>query len=282
MRRASFALLLLVAACVPAPARHALPAHPRIVALMPSFAEDLVRIGAAAQIVGVSNATDDITAVRSVPRVATFASVDLERIVSLHPDVIVAIPAQMRYLSSLDGTGIDVVVLQDDTYAEIFTNLQRLGELSGHARAASAEIASLHAQTARIVRSEPRGPAPSVFIVLGAQPIWTVGDGSYIATLVAMAGGRNAAGLRAAYGEYSAEALLRSQPDALVSDPSTQLTSMLGREPWRSLTAVQRHRVFIIPNAALLERPGPRYVEGLAWLVRQFRAMQPRAARDRS
>jgi iron complex transport system substrate-binding protein len=282
VRRASFALLLLVAACVPAPVRHALPARPRIVALMPSFTEDLVRIGAAAQIVGVSNATDDIVAVRSVPRVATFSSVDVERIVSLRPDVIVAIPAQMRYLSSLDGTGIDVVVLPDDTYDEIFTNLQRLGALSGHVRAANAEIASLRAQAARIVRSEPRGPMPSVFVVLGAQPIWTIGNGSYIATLVAMAGGRNTAGLRVAYGEYSAEALLRLQPDALVSDPSTQLMSMLGREPWRSLVAVQRHHVFIMPNAALLERPGPRYVEGLAWLVKQFRAMQPRAARGRS
>ena len=55
---------------------------------------------------------------------------------------------------------------------------------------------------------------PSVFVALGTGPIWTAGAKSYLATLVELAGGRDAAGdLDAAYGQYSAEALLREQPN---------------------------------------------------------------------
>ena len=268
-------LLLALCACAGSPPRHVLPRHPRIVALMPVFVDDLVAIGAAHQIAGVSSGTEDIPQVRSVARVADFASVDVERIVALHPDLVVAIPAQMRFLRSLSQTGIEVVTLPDDAYGDIFSNLRRLGALSGHERAASAEVAALRKQTARIVSRRRRfAVPPSVFVVIGVQPIWTVGSKSYIAALVRLAGGRDAAALGSDYGEYSAEALLRAQPDVIISDPSTDIGTVLGREPWRSLRAVQQHRVFIVPDASLIERPGPRYVRGLAWLVRQFRAMK--------
>ncbi|MGH7738105.1 MAG: ABC transporter substrate-binding protein [Candidatus Tyrphobacter sp.] len=254
-----------------------------MVALMPSFVEDLVSVGAARQIVGVSSATRDIPAVAHVPRVADFASVDTERIVALHPDLVVAIPAQVRFLSQLGRAGIRVVTLPDDSYADIFDDLARLGTLSGHARAARSEVASLRARTAALQRQERRfSTPPAIFIVIGTQPIETVGSGSYIATLVTLAGGRDAAGALAAdYGEYSAEALLRAQPDAIVTDPSTGLANALGREPWRSLQAVRDHHVFTIADASLLERPGPRYVEGLAWLIKRFAALTPRAALGR-
>ncbi len=275
MRRPILALVLALTACASLPLHRVAPAQRRIVALMPSFVDDLVAIGAAPQIVGVSSGTQDVPAVRNVPLVADFASVDAERIVALHPDVVVAIPAQMRFLVTLQRTGIDVEQLPDDTYAEIFTNLQRLGAISGHKRSASLEIALLRRTTAKLRAGERHfARPPSVFVLIGTQPIWTVGGSSYIGTLVALAGGRDAASdLGAAYGEYSPEALLRAQPDAIVSDPSTQIESALGREPWRSLNAVRRNHVFVIPNGSLLERPGPRYVEGLAWLIARLRSL---------
>ncbi len=275
-RRAGALLLLLaLCACAVPQERHVSPAQRRVVALMPSFVEDLVALGAADRIVGVSSGTQDVAAVRHVPLVADYASIDVERIVALRPDVILAIPAQMRLLVPLRRAGIDVEQLPDDSYNDIFVDLQRIGIIVGREREAAAEIAHLRHETARLRRSEPRfAKPPSVFVAIGAQPIWTVGNGSYIATLLRLAGARDAAGnLAMAYGEYSAEALLREQPDAIVTDPSTEIGSVEGREPWRSLRAVRLHRVFVIPNASLLERPGPRYVEGLAWLITVLRRM---------
>jgi ABC-type Fe3+-hydroxamate transport system substrate-binding protein len=104
-------------------------------------------------------------------------------------------------------------------------------------------------------------------VVLGVAPIYTVGDGSYIAHLLALAGARNASGLRAAYAPYSAEALLAAQPDAIVADKQSGLSGVLDRAPWNALRAVREGRVYVLDDADILERPGPRYNEGLAWLI---------------
>ncbi|HEY9086274.1 MAG TPA: helical backbone metal receptor [Candidatus Tyrphobacter sp.] len=275
MRRSTFALALALAACTTFSPHRVAPAQRRIVALIPSFVEDLIAIGAQRQIVGISSGSEDIAEMRNIPRVASFSSVDVERIVALHPDVVVAIPAQMRFIVPLQRMGMDVEQLPDDTYAEIFTNIGRLGAVSGREHQATAEIAHLQDVTARLRVNVGRAAhRPSVFVVLGTEPIWTAGSNSYIGTLITLAGGRDAAGnLAGAYSEYSAEALVRAQPDAIVSDPSTHLADVLNREPWRTLRAVRLHHVFIIPDASWIERPGPRYVRGLAWLIAQLRKL---------
>jgi iron complex transport system substrate-binding protein len=257
-------LAVLLLAATPSAA----PQNARVVSLVPSLTEDLFAIGAGAQVVGVS-VYSDIAGAQRLPVVADFSSVDTEKVVALRPDAVLGIPAQARLVEPLKRAGIRVVLLPDDSYEEIFTNLLVAGSVSGHQREAKALVARLAEQTKQIralTRDFKR--TPSVFVVLGSGPIWTVGPRSYIATLIALAGGRNAADdLDVAYGQYSAEALLRAQPDAIVTDPSVHLDAILDREPWRSLRAVTLHHVFTVDPAAILERPGPRYNEGLRWLV---------------
>ncbi|MEO6836560.1 MAG: helical backbone metal receptor, partial [Candidatus Tumulicola sp.] len=267
----AFLTLALLAACAAPPqSKNAAigTTRARIVALVPFVADDLYAIGGDARLVAVSAFTDEPRA-RNLPRVADFTSIDAERIVALHPDVAVGIPSQARLVDPLRRAGIGVVLLPDDAYADIFTNLRTIGSLCGRTTEAGAAVARLqrttmllHARTRAFVRH------PSVFVVLGNGPIWTAGSTSYIATLVALAGGVNAAGdLHAAYGQYSAEALLRAQPDVLVTDPAIHLDAVLDREPWRSLRAVRLGHVYTVDPAAIVERPGPYYNEGIRWLV---------------
>jgi ABC-type Fe3+-hydroxamate transport system substrate-binding protein len=246
-------------------------AHARIVALMPFVADDLYAIGAGKQLVAVSSFTDDPRA-RALPRVADYTSVDTERIVSLHPDVAIGISAQKRLVDPLRRAGIDVVLLHDDAFADIFTNVHVVGTLSGHAARAATLVAELQHTTKQLrVQTHAFKRAPSVFVVLGSTPIWTAGSPSYIATLIALAGGKNSANdLHLAYGQYSAEALLRRQPDVLVTDPAVRLDAALGQEPWRSLHAVRAGRVYAVIPAAIVERPGPQYNEGIRWLIERL------------
>jgi iron complex transport system substrate-binding protein len=239
----------------------------RIVTLVPSFADDVYAVGAGKLLVGVSEFTDAPQA-RGLPRVADASNVDAEAILTLRPNVVLGIPAQMRLTEPLRRAQLRVVLLADDSYASIFVNLKAIGELTGHQREARATIAHLLRQTAALhARTQPYRRRPSVFVVLGSGPIWTAGAGSYITTLIALAGGTNAASdLDAAYGQYSAEALVRRQPDILVADAAIHLESALDREPWRSLRAVRLHRVYDV-NPDLIERPGPGYNEGIRWLV---------------
>jgi ABC-type Fe3+-hydroxamate transport system substrate-binding protein len=249
----------------------------RVAALVPSLVEDLYAIGAGPQVVAVSAFSDNVTQARGLPRVADFTNVDSEKIVALHADLVLGIPSQERLVQPLLRAGVRVVLIPNDTYDEIFSSLRQVGELTGHQRQAAAEISSLQ-KTTRFLQARTASfkRHPSAFVVLGTAPIWTVGDSSYIATLIGMAGGRNAArDLNIAYGQYSAEALLHDNPDVIIDDPAVHLQSSLDREPWRSLRAVQEHDVYTIEPAEILMRPGPNYNKGLLWLIERLR---PRAA----
>ena len=248
----------------------------RVVALMPSFADDLYAIGAGRQLVAVSAYTDAPQA-EGLPRVADASSVDVEAIVALRPSAVIGIPAQARFVEPLRRENVAVFLLPDDSYGAIFANLRIAGDVTGRRSAADAEIARLQSETAALERrTSGFVRRPTVFVVLGSGPIWTAGSGSYITKLIALAGGRNAADdLHAAYGEYSAEALLRDQPDLLVTDPATHLAALEDREPWRSLRAVRLHRVYAI-DPDVLERPGPNYNEGVRRLIERIAPLAQR------
>jgi iron complex transport system substrate-binding protein len=239
----------------------------RVVTLVPSFADDVYAIGAGSQLVGVSAFTDAPPA-KELRRVADASSVDAEAILALRPSLVIGIPAQARLTEPLRRARVRVVLLPDDSYVSIFEDLSAIGALTGRVSQAKATIARLRHETAQLhARTKAYARRPSVFVVLGNGPIWTAGSDSYITTLIELAGGTNAASdLRAAYGQYSAEALVRRQPDLLVTDAAVHLDAAFDREPWRSLRAVRLHRVYSV-NPDLIERPGPSYNDGLRWLV---------------
>lgn len=241
-----------------------------IVTLVPSFADDVYAVGAGPRLVAVSAFTDDPRAA-ALPRVADSSSVDVEKIVALHPALVVGIPSQARLVAPLQRAHLRVVLLSDDGYARIFTNLQTIGTLAGRRRAATALVARLQRETAELhARAARFAWHPRVFVVLDSAPIWTAGSSSYISTLIAIAGGRNAAAdLRQPYAQYSAETLVEDQPDVLVADRAARLEAALPREPWRSLRAVKLNRVYEI-ESDLLERPGPHYNDAIRWLLERL------------
>jgi iron complex transport system substrate-binding protein len=241
-----------------------------IVTLVPSFADDVYAIGAGPQLVAVSAFTDDRRAA-ALPRVADSSSVDVEEIVALRPNLVIGIPSQARLVEPLRRAHLRVVLLSDDGYDRIFTNLQTIGGLAGRPGEAAALVARLARETAKLhARTYRFAWHPRVFIVLDSAPVWTAGSASYISKLVTIAGGRNAAAdLGAAYASYSSEALVEDRPDVLIADRAAHLDAALDREPWRSLRAVRLHRVYSV-DSDLLERPGPRYNDAIRWLVNRL------------
>jgi iron complex transport system substrate-binding protein len=263
----------------PVGAANPVTATPRIVSLMPSLTEDLFAIGAGPQVVGVSQFTDRPAAAAKLPAVASFASVDAERIVRLHPGLVVGITAQAALVAGLRNAGLRIELLRDDSFDDLFATLTRLGVLSGHPREATQLAKSLRRRTAQLVARVPAGPRPRTFVVLGVAPIYTVGERSYIAHLIELAGGVDAARIPDAYARFGSEALVALQPDAIVADRTSGLANALVHAPWNALSAVRSGRVYILDDADILERPGPRYNEGLAWLIARLRTDAPHVAR---
>lgn len=241
---------------------------------MPSLTEDLCAIGGRRQLAGVSVYSKDIPCASGVEVVGNASSIDTERIVQLRADAVAGIPAQRLMTEPLRRAGIATYFFKDDGFADIFRDITGLGAMSGHEPQARDLVASLKARTESLRKTERFSRHPRVFVVVQAQPIWTVGPQSYIAALIELAGGRNAvSALPQPYAQYSAEALVRLQPDAIVATQDSGLRFVLEREPWRSLRAVALKRVYFPDNDAILVRPGPRYNEGLSWLIERLRPL---------
>jgi iron complex transport system substrate-binding protein len=272
VRVLAFLAALTLSACAAGSPAHGDVPH-RIVSLIPSLTEDLFAIGAGPMVVGVSAYTDYPPEATSLPVVASFNSADAERIVQLRPDVVVGISAQSAPAADVRKAGIRTVLLRDDGFDDIFRDIESLGLLTGRLDDARALSDRLRARTTALMRTvHKRARRPRVFVVLGVGPIYTVGSSSYIGKLISLAGGENAAQMDDAYGAYSAEALVALQPDVLVADPTVRLQSVLDRPPWNALSAVRERRVAYLPDPAILERPGPRYNDGLAWLIATLNA----------
>jgi len=270
--------VVLVSACVASGRSPQPPAQARrIVSLVPSLTEDLFAIGAGAAVIAVTQADDYPPQVKRLPAVASFSSVNNEGIVRLHPDAVVGIPPQERLTAPLRAGGIATVFFRDDSFEDIFSAISGLGALTGRSHAAQRLIASLHRQTLQLQHGiGARGHEPSVLVVINARPIIVAGKRSFISKMLELGGAKNAAAsVPQPYPTLSAEALLREQPDAVVTDDQTQLTAVLDQEPWRSLRAVRARRIFILDkrHTDVFERPGPRYNEGLSWLIDRLRTL---------
>ncbi|MDQ2681871.1 MAG: ABC transporter substrate-binding protein, partial [Candidatus Eremiobacteraeota bacterium] len=208
-----------------------------------------------------------------LPMIGSFSSVDTERVIGLHPDLVVGIPAQARLTADLSRAGIKVKLYSDDSFGDIDRVIGQLGSATGHSASAAALIEKLKARTRELVRTAHFRRRPRVLVVVNASPIIVAGKGSYMGTLVELAGARNAVQITQAYPQYSAEALIQLQPDAIVTDPTTGLSGLLDRQPWHSLRAVREHHIYTVDPQAILERPGPRYNEGLSWLIEHLRPL---------
>ena len=262
--------------CGAAPSAHLPTRARRIVSLVPSLTEDLFALGAGERVIAVTQADDYPPSVKRLPAVASFASVNNEAIIRLHPDAVVGIPSQLRLTAALRTAGLQTVFLRDDSYADIFADISALGALTSRRDAAKNLIDALQSKTKRLRRMIVGAYRPRVLFVINAKPIIIAGNASFISTLLTLSGAKNAAGVAQPYPVISAETVLAAQPDAVVTDDQTQLTALLGYAPWRSLKAVQSGRVFVLDkrHADVVERPGPRYNEGIAWLIEHLRTLR--------
>ncbi|HVA38624.1 MAG TPA: ABC transporter substrate-binding protein [Candidatus Dormibacteraeota bacterium] len=265
------ALLVALAGCAKhaqAPDVYAAEQHKRIVSLAPSLTEDLFALGAGGQVVGTSAYSSFPPEARKLPVIDAAGWIDAEKILALRPDFVIGLPSDAARTTSLQRAKVPVFLMRDDSYDDIFRNLDELGVLTGRLDAAQGVETRVRSRVedlkkkAAALRVHPR-----IFFVLDVDPIYTAGRGSYLDTLLTMAGGRNVVASSVAYPNFSAERLLAEQPDALIVASAVNLTPLLSRAPWSDLRAVREGRVYRVPPNSALEIPGPRVADGLAWLV---------------
>lgn len=247
----------------------------RIVSLAPSVTEMLFAIGAGEQIVGVTSFCDYPAEAQAKPKVGG-SFPNLEVVLSLKPTLVLAPRDFIRpdMVAKLDQLKIALFILDANTLEDVFRHIQTIGRIVGRSEKADAVTTGLRRRVAEIKARTTAASRPRVFYVLNSDPLMSVGPGSFIHQLIELAGGANvAAGSPVSYPRLSLEEVVRQDPEVILFPVGTE-EGIPDQEQqrwlrWPTLSAVKQNRFVRIPSV-LLDRPGPRVVEGLELLARRL------------
>jgi len=255
----------------------------RVVSLSPHLTELMYAAGAGARLVGALQYSDFPPAARRLPRVGSEASIDLEALVALRPDLVVAWPnaGSARAVERIAALGIPVFRSEPRELEDIARTLETLGRLAGTEPAASAAARDFRARVASIARRYASRPRVRVFYQVWDRPLITVNGDHMISKVIRLCGGENVmADLPALAPEIDRERVLRADPEVIVASGADGK-----RPPWldawhafSGLSAVRAGNLYAI-RPELLQRHTPRLLDGADELCRILETVRVRRAR---
>ena len=236
----------------------------RIISLSPHATELLFEIGAGTHIVGAVDYSDYPLAAKDIPRVGSANRLDIEKIVMLAPDLIVAWHSgnSVQDMKTLSRFNIPVFYSEPRKLDDIATNMDRLGSLTGFVNQAHKQADAARSRLSVLKRTNRSRRRVPVFFQLWHQPLMTVNRDHIISDIMRTCGASNIfAGMAGLTPVVSREAVIQRQPEAIVAT-STDMASL--KAEWgnyKKIPAVASGSYFLL-SPDLLHRQGPRMIRG--------------------
>jgi iron complex transport system substrate-binding protein len=255
----------------------------RVVSLAPHLTELMYAAGAGERLVGAFAYSDYPPEAAKLPRVGSGSEIDLEAVVALEPDLVIAWPqsGSTRAVERIAALGVPVFRSEPRELEDIARTLELFGKLTGAQATADAAARRFRERAARLSRAYASRPPVRVFYQVWNRPLITVNGAHVISKVLRLCGGENVmADLPAIAPEIDRERVLRADPEAIVASGSD------GRHPewlreWRSfpdLAAVRSGNLYAVPPE-LVQRHTPRLLDGAEELCRILEAVRARRAR---
>jgi len=236
----------------------------RVVSLAPSNTEIMFALGAGNALVGVSSLCNYPPEAAKKEKVGDFFNPNLEKILSLKPDLVLAVAGvQASAVTALTEAGIPVATLDPTSLAEVQEDFKKIGLLVGK-KEEGERLARELENVIEKLRAE-KLPPRRVFFEISNQPLMSPGAKTFISDAIAAAGGIN---LGDSFGSgwvtVSPEELVRKDPEVyLFSSALGETTESLAKRPgYSSLTCFKTHQVYPVTDD-LVMRPGPRLAKGI-------------------
>jgi iron complex transport system substrate-binding protein len=244
----------------------------RIVSLAPNHTEILYALGLGDRVVGVTEYCNYPPEAAAKTRVGDFVNIDLEKVVGLEPDLVLATTMHMaETVPALQDREVAVFVLDPQSVVAVLDTITKIGQVTGQVDEAQDLVVSMQSRIDVVKATVGGSVRPKVFWELGAE-LYTVGPDTFVDDLITLAGGENvAADADSPWPQLSVEAIILRDPDVIVLADHNygQTAEMVKERPgWQDLRAVQEGNIIEIVNDDIVSRPGPRLVEGLEFLAK--------------
>jgi iron complex transport system substrate-binding protein len=245
----------------------------RIVSLVPAVTEMLFTIGAGPQVVAVSSYDQDPPEVKALPRVGALLDPDVERILSLRPDLVITYGSQTDLQSQLERARIGFFDYRHAGLADITNTMRALGARTGHAQEAEAIARGVESRLAAIRAEHAGRPRPRTLLVFGRERgalrnIYASGGRGFLHDMLEAAGGANVfADVNRESVQATTELILARAPEVILEVRSADILTAeeAAREaaswtPLASVPAVRQNRVIVLTGKGLTV-PGPRVAD---------------------
>lgn len=239
----------------------------RIVALTPAATEILFKIGVGSVVVAKAEDIDPFPPeAADLPIVSTFTGIDVEKIVALGADVVIADSLNKPdAVTQLRGLGLPVIVLAATSIDGALHDIELVGDAVGAGGAARDLTASMRARLDQLSAAAAGADTPRVFYEIGAgDTIYTVPDDSIYAEMLRLAGSEPIT-TDSSY-VISLEQLIAADPEVILIGDMSSVEDVPKRPGWDGMTAVKAGAIYLV-NDTIVTRPGPRLVDGLASLI---------------
>ncbi|MFH0774091.1 MAG: cobalamin-binding protein [bacterium] len=226
----------------------------RIISLSTTATEELYILGVQDRLVGCTIYCNRPKEAEKKEKVGTVMKADLERVISLKPDLVIASglsdPKQMEKLKSM---GINVAYFSAPlSFSQLCDDFIRLGSLVGKEKKAKGIVNKAKKRVEKIRKETGALSKPRVFIQIGTKPLWTVPGETLQNDFIRFSGGINIAA-EAKTGQYSLEEVLVQNPDVIIIIEMGTLADV-EKKNWQrfpTLSAVKRNKIYIIDAYSL-------------------------------
>jgi iron complex transport system substrate-binding protein len=248
----------------------------RIVSLAPSATEMLFVAGAGEHVIATVDFSDEPAAAKRVPRIGDVTAIDMERLVALHPDVVVVWPgggnpAQIEEVTRL---GIPVYRQQVNALADLPASLRRLGAFAGTSPVAERAAQDIEARIARLSQQYGGAKGPRVLLEVWNRPLYTVGGTQIMSDALTRCGVRNVFGdLREQGPAVDVEAVIARDPDIIIAaaPPGGAAEWLADWKRFANLSAVRTGKLIAFEDPRLV-RLGPSVIDATEALCKAIAA----------
>lgn len=246
----------------------------RVVTLAPSLAEIMFDLGLGETLVGVTEYTNYPPQAALKPKVGSYVHLQLEAIVGLRPDLILATREgnPRHQIEQLERLGLKVFVTDPRSIEGLFNTILSIGEVFGRVYQANELVRNMSSRMEAIKRVTSSRPRPRVLLQVGSRPLIVAGSNTVQDHLIQIAGGENVAAPQGrGYPVLSLEKVIALRPEViLISSMADKDGAEREKEEWlrwHDLPAVKTHRIHVL-EGDLIDRPSPRIVQGLASMAK--------------